>query len=373
MRVVKASVVICARNRRADMLDAIGSLERQSLPRDGYEIVVVDNASTDGSLEAAREHAMTSPGPFAVVVEPRVGISWARNTGIARSRGEIVAFIDSDAIADESWLGRLCEAFEDEQVVCAGGPVRLRFEGARPRGLPEVDQLRLSACDQGPLARDIRFPAWICGTNIAFRRSVFDAVGTFRTQLGRCGGRPTAAEETELCIRIERAGGRMRWVPGAAVLHRIRPARLELPAILRTAYWEGFSFGLVHRWHEGILSQEGSVRYQMAGLRRESGRTLLLRRQAILPAILANRLRGQLDGYLVATGGGAAQAPPSEARSAHRRLFRFVREARRRSLPARAARLIRAWLRTPRWLSTARPGPARGDGTPGSAGRGAAR
>jgi len=360
------SAVICSHDRRADLLDAIRSLSGQTLPRDQYEVVVVDNASTDGSEDAVRELAEEFPVPLAVVAEPRLGVAHARNAGIAAAQGDIVAFIDSDALAEEPWLAGLVAAFDDPAVVCAGGPVRLRFEGGRPRGLPEVAQLRLSACDQGPIARDIRSPAWLCGANIAFRRDVLASLGGFRAELGRRGGRPASGEETELCLRIERSGGRIRWVPGAVVHHRIRPSRLRLLAILRRSYWEGFSYGQIHAWHEEAASQESSVRRQMAGLQAECRRAPLLRRQAVLPAILAQRLRGQLDGYGAASG---AELAPSERRE-RRRMFRFVRETRRRSLAAGALRRVHGWLRA---FTSLRSSLASVDGGPDSGDRDAER
>jgi GT2 family glycosyltransferase len=354
----RISVVVCAHDRRADLVQALDSLESQTLAPEGFEVVVVDNASTDGSAEAVESRAATFPAPLRLVREPRLGVAHARNAGIAAARGAVVAFLDSDAVAEPSWLAGLLAAFDDPGVACAGGPVRLRFLAPPPRGLPEVDQLRLSACDQGPQPRDIRPPGWVCGANIAFRREVLARLGGFRTELGRVGGRPTSGEETELCLRLTGAGGRIRWAPEAIVHHCIRPERLRLVAILRRAYWEGFSYGQIRAWHRDAGGQDDAVRRQLAGLEAECRRPPLLRRQAILAAILAQRLRGQLDGYAAAT------APDSGATAwrESRRRFAFVRDVRRRSPAAWAGRLLGRCRRalSGRSASRASGGDARG-------------
>lgn len=311
--------MIPTRDRRAFLLDALASVERQTFPREDYDVLVVDNGSRDGTLEAVRERAARAPIPIRAIEEPHPGVSHARNAGVRATRAPIVAFLDSDAIAEDRWLERLVAAHEDPRVAAAGGPVRIRFERPPPPGLPDVRFLKLSACDQGPEPRDLRFPEWLCGTNVAFKRTALEAAGPFLPELGRAGRKPLSCEETEMCLRLERQGGALRWVPDAIVHHRIPPERLRPRAILRSAYWEGYSYGLLLRRHCDHVDAAGRARHYARSVRGAS----------LLDRIFARTLLGQLDGFIAAALGPGSPAARAQHR-AHRAMVRRLLRGERR-------------------------------------------
>ena len=111
------SIIICSHNRAADLADNLPKVQALDYPLDRYEIIVIDNASSDGTA------AVAAAAGVRCVREERLGLSHARNRGIAESRGELIGFIDDDAWPEPEWLQRLDDLFADPAVGCAGGQV----------------------------------------------------------------------------------------------------------------------------------------------------------------------------------------------------------------------------------------------------------
>ena len=178
-----------------------------------------------------------SPGAFgpgvAVVHEPRSGLSRARNRALAEcSDADVLAFVDDDALVGDGWLASLQAAWQraDRRVACIGGPIRPRFEGARPRWLSDRLLPVLTTLDYGSAACDLDpFVTTVYGANVSFRAGPLRDVGGFEPGLGH-GGRPTGfGEEDEAERALARAGFVVRYDPGPWVEHVI-PARRTRPA-----------------------------------------------------------------------------------------------------------------------------------------------
>jgi len=244
------SVVVCTYNRAGLLGRTLESVFRQAYPRDRYEILVVNNNSTDRTGEIIGGAAARSPVPFTHLVERRQGLSFARNLGIAHARSEYVAFLDDDAAADPTWLAALDDAITQHGAQVVGGRVEPVFpEGAAPpawfhdpyvRGFFGVDYRR-----EGQPVRPIRHPLYLMGANIAYARRLFERFGGFNPRLGRKGKRLLAAEETELNRVLERHGIALYYADGAVVRHLIEPDRLTRRDVRRKAYWGGISDALV--------------------------------------------------------------------------------------------------------------------------------
>lgn len=239
------SVIICSytEQRWDALLRAVASIARQSLPA-LETIVVIDH--DPALLERARA---SLDGIRVIASSGERGLSGARNTGVAAARGEIVAFLDDDAVADEAWLAELAHAFEDANVLGAGGVANPIWVGcARPRWLPQEFFWTIGCSYLGLPTRSgpIRNPI---GATMSFRRAVFERVDGFSNGIGRVGSTPRGCEETDLAIRACRAypGGVVLHVPTASVAHVITPERTSW-AYFRSRCWsEGVSKALLKR------------------------------------------------------------------------------------------------------------------------------
>ncbi|HEY9440715.1 MAG TPA: glycosyltransferase family 2 protein, partial [Streptomyces sp.] len=243
------SVVICVytEDRWDDILAAVDSVRAQSLPA-GETLLVVDH--NPALLERlAEEYAERAEVRVLANAGPR-GLSAGRNTGIAAALGEIVAFLDDDAVAERDWLRRLDEGYDDPRVMAVGGRTEPAWaSGRRPPWFPEEFDWVVGCTYRGLPPGTVRVRN-VLGGNASFRRTAFDAAGGFATGIGRDGDRrPLGGEETELCIRLTRAlPHAVLLIDDRAVIHHKVPAARERFGYFRTrAYAEGLSKALVAR------------------------------------------------------------------------------------------------------------------------------
>jgi glycosyltransferase involved in cell wall biosynthesis len=246
------SVVVCTRNRSSLLGRVCEEVLRQDLPGGRWELVIVDNGSTDDTVDIARAVESEHPEKVRVVRESVVGLSAARNRGVREARGEAVVFLDDDAFPVAGWLAGLARALCEDGVQCAGGPVDPQFQGELPdwflgRFLPY-----LSAWDLGDSERELTYDEYPRGANIGFRREVFDEAGLFSTHLGRKGSDLLSCEEIELCLRIERLGGRIRYVPESRIRHLIDAERISRRWLARRFEAQGKSEAIINWRHGGI-------------------------------------------------------------------------------------------------------------------------
>jgi GT2 family glycosyltransferase len=236
------SVIVCAfaERRWPDLLAAVGSVCEQS-PPPGEVVVVIDH---NAALLARAERELS----VAHVVANRHarGLSGARNTGVATAKGDILVFLDDDAVAEPGWLDALVSRYRDPGVIGVGGAVLPRWEGERPAGFPEEFNWVVGCSYRGmPVAAGpVRNPI---GANMSFRREVFDTVGGFADGIGRIGSRPVGCEETELCIRAAAAFGDLSilYEPGARVHHSVPAVRTSWRYFAARCFSEGISKALV--------------------------------------------------------------------------------------------------------------------------------
>jgi len=211
------SVIICAytEDRWHDLVAAVDSVQQQSLPPREIIIVVDHNPHL---LEHAREKL---PGVIVVENTETRGLRGARNCGIAASHGQLIAFLDDDAVAIPDWLMFLCEAYNDPQVLGTGGSVTPFWVEQKPTWFPEEFYWVVGCTYRGMLQKGaaIRNPI---GANMSIRRAVFDTIGDFHSDIEtarHAGG----CEETELCIRARQrwTQGKFLYCPQANVLHGV--------------------------------------------------------------------------------------------------------------------------------------------------------
>ncbi|MFG2122387.1 glycosyltransferase [Streptomyces sp. NPDC048710] len=290
MRDPDISVVICVytEDRWEDILAAVSSVRAQSYPAQETLLVVDHNQALRERL--AREYKEAGDVRVLGNAGPR-GLSAGRNTGVAASHGEVIAFLDDDAVAERDWLRRFAEGYADPRVMAVGGrTLPVWASGRRPAWFPEEFDWVVGCTYRGLPPGRVRVRN-VLGGNASFRRTAFDAAGGFATGIGRDGDRrPLGCEETELCIRLTRARpDAVLLIDDRAVIHHRVPAAREHFDYFRTrAYAEGLSKALVAR----------SVG---AGRGLESERRYTTR---VLPAGIARGLRDAL----LARPGGAGRA-----------------------------------------------------------------
>ncbi len=239
---LKATVVICTHRFGERVMTAIRSALTQTVPSETYEVLVVNNAPSRPELARALAgvrdlHRRDLPGHLRLVACPILGLSAARNAGIAEARGELVCLLDDDAVADERWLEHLYAAFDahpDTGVI--GGHIRLKIPAPRPSGLKPGWEKYWSQFVPGfggytEVRHWWEFP-W--GANWSARRAALLAIGGFRLRYGRVGDNFWGGEEVIAAALVQRLGYRIAILPQAWVLHDVEPARFTRAHVRRT-------------------------------------------------------------------------------------------------------------------------------------------
>jgi glycosyltransferase involved in cell wall biosynthesis len=226
---VKISVLICTYNRAKTLGAAVESLAVQSLPESlAWEIVIVDNNSTDQTRQVVEDLQRKHPERIRYVLERQQGISNARNAGIKAARGEIMVFLDDDETATPDWVQNLTANLHSGEWAGAGGRVLPPVNFTPPSWLAIKNSFAsgpLAAFDLGLDPGQLNEPAF--GANMAFRKEVFDRFGGFRTDLGRSGNSMISNEDTEFGRRLMTAGLRLRYEPSAVTYHPVEESRLK--------------------------------------------------------------------------------------------------------------------------------------------------
>lgn len=237
------TVAVCTRNRARLLERAVASVLAQLQGQ--TEVLIVDNGSVDDTAAVARGLADTSPA-VRLAREPRLGLANARNTALGAARGQWIVFLDDDAVAEPGWLAAymtFVQAPPSPAVAAVGGPVSPEYEVPPPAWYsPTANRLDLGP---EPVRVAARYGPW--GGNIGYRREAVLAVGLFDPALGRKDQLMAAHEETELNLRLERAGYQIWWLPQARIRHRVAADRLRLGWCVWAAFQSGRSKALV-RW-----------------------------------------------------------------------------------------------------------------------------
>ena len=255
---MELSVVIGTYNRAHLLAGTLGALAAQQVPPSlDWEIVVVDNNSTDATAQVVAAFSPKTAIPVRYVSEPRQGISHARNRGIREAQGSILAFTDDDVLPAPDWVSEVAAGMERWDAHGVGGRILPQWEGERPGWLTENRRpLRLLAlmesAESGWLAMPLKPHPQVWGANMAFRREVFDRVGEFDPRRGVVGKRLFRGEESDLIERALDLGLKIAYDPTLTVFHRIGPDRM------RKAYFRRLEFE----------SARGEARLKSVGRRR---------------------------------------------------------------------------------------------------------
>jgi glycosyltransferase involved in cell wall biosynthesis len=250
---IKISAVICTYKRANYLRAALQSLCAQSLSRDKYEIIVIDNADEQEAELVVNEFRNTNV-ELRYLIERQVGLSHARNTGLREARGKYVAYLDDDARADAHWLESLLDAFEKEKPAAVGGRVWLDWDGEKPGWVRDEQLWLFSFVDHGDEGHALRTYEYLVGANLAFQISDLKAVGGFDGDLGRKGSVLLSGEESKVLDEMRERGWAVYYEPAALVWHSVHPSRKRPQWLLRRVFWDGASQPLMDRHRRSRLS-----------------------------------------------------------------------------------------------------------------------
>ncbi|HEX8067866.1 MAG TPA: glycosyltransferase family 2 protein [Thermoleophilaceae bacterium] len=235
---LRISVVICAftLDRWDELRASVASVLDQTHPPHEVLVAVDHDAAL---LERARAE-LAGPGVQVVESEGAPGLSGARNTGVRRAGGEVVAFVDDDARADRRWLETLARVHADPDVLGTGGMVEPVWPGPPPSWLPP-ELYWVVGCSYRGLPTTVAPVRAPIGANMSFAREAVERAGGFAEDLGRLRDVPGSCEDTELSLRVQRTfpGRPVLFVPGARVEHVVAPARTSWRYLRWRCWTEG--------------------------------------------------------------------------------------------------------------------------------------
>ena len=303
------SVIIPTRNRGAVLADALGSLTRQSLDNDAFEIIVIDNDSTDNTRTVVAGMKARLPN-IRYFFEPEPGLHSGRHCGLREAKGELLTFADDDIEALPSWLESIAQGFADPEVDMVGGNNLPMFLESPPlwlsklwecanlggRAIPSLSVLELPG---GPRPFN---PLLVWGCNFSIRKqTLIDAGGFHPDSLPQDLVRFRGDGETHVSRYVARIGSRCIFHPGATVYHKVTPARMTISYFRQRAFNQGVSDSYTELRRRHMEGRGGASWIPVLGVARRRLR----------------KIRGKLH---------AAMAQDSDLRSLHRATMRGYAE-----------------------------------------------
>ena len=242
------SVVISTYNRCTLLPAALDSLLAQKAAGISYEVIIVDNNSTDRTREVVEAYIAGGASNLRYVFEGRQGVSYGRNAGIRSARSAIIAFTDDDVCAAPEWVAALRRAFDEHpEVDFIGGKVLPQWESPPPSWLTTEHWSPLALVDYGdePFEVDTAREVCLLTANAAFRREALEQVGMFAPDLQRVKDGIGSIEDQELIVRLCRAGRRGRYLPEIVVHAPVQSERLTKEYHRRWHRGHGYFYALM--------------------------------------------------------------------------------------------------------------------------------
>jgi len=231
---LKLTVAIPTYNRASFLRQTLAGIAGQEFPPDHFEVLVIDNNSTDDTRAVVAEFATSNPAPCHVL-ETRQGLDYARNRAIAEARGEFIVFADDDILMQPDWLAQLVApllADANRRIGAVGGEVIPVFPDGLPPWVAEWHAPLAFRADAGPLPSK-HSPM---GANLAFPKWVFEKLGPFHTALDRAAGNYFSGGDSEMIRRVRAAGLEIWFAPAAAVKHQMPASRTTFRYAARHAF-----------------------------------------------------------------------------------------------------------------------------------------
>ena len=223
------SVIICTYNRQKYIYNCLRSIANNALETTQYEIVLINNNSTDNTEAECNRFCTDYPQVrFNYFVETNQGLSYARNRGIAEAKGEVLVYVDDDAVVNKDYLLTVARFFAaTPDAMAAGGAIYPVYETEEPEWMSVYTKALITAYkDEGSKIVRLRGSKFPSGGNAAYRREVFDRVGLFDTELGRKGTSLISGEEKAVFDKMKKLDMPVYYLPDMILYHIIPPSKL---------------------------------------------------------------------------------------------------------------------------------------------------
>ncbi len=234
MNNILVSVIVCTFNREQYIERNLKALSKQSLAKEKYEIVIINNNSTDNTQTICESLINNHPElQIAYFNEKKQGHSYARNKGIQESKGEYLAFIDDDAFVDFEYTKNITEFFsKNHEISTLGGKIIPIYEEDEPKWMSKYLLPLVAGLDMGSFSKEFPGMKFPIGANMAYRSEIFKELGNFNTDLGRKGTGLEGGDEKDMIYRLKKAGKKVWYVPEVLVEHII-PAKRTQPEYIK--------------------------------------------------------------------------------------------------------------------------------------------
>ncbi len=235
---MKLSIVICSYNRAQYIGDALDSLYNQTSSLSDFEVILVDNNSTDGTPEVYALWRQNHPdGNFQYLTEHRQGASYARNTGAARANTEWLCFMDDDAVAFPDFVANIIKHTQEKPAIVGfGGKIIPRYIPEKPVWMSYYVSSLVGNFDYSPVPCAFKKGKYPLESNMIIKKSVFDQVGGFNTTLpGVVGTLRIGGEGKELFYKVIGLGEEIYYDPSIIVYHVVETKKLTKEYLYRVA------------------------------------------------------------------------------------------------------------------------------------------
>lgn len=237
------SVIICTYNRELYLPKCLEHLKNQTADPKSYEIVIVNNNSSDSTDAICKEFCAKNPAlQITYIIETTPGLSAARNCGIQNSKGELLCFIDDDGFAFPDYVDNLIRIHATHpEILAFGGRIYPEFEKEKPIWLTRWLMPLLSVLDKGDEITFFKGNSYPIGANMGFTKSIISQIGDFNSELGRKGDLLLGGEEKDFFYRIKNEHIQIYYLPHLKITHIIPASRLHIDYIKRLGIGIGLS------------------------------------------------------------------------------------------------------------------------------------
>lgn len=264
------SVVICSYNRAGYILDAVDSLYRQTLPKQDFEVFVVDNNSIDNTGDLVQDYMQEHPDfHLHYVTESRQGASFARNTGAATAKGGLLCFMDDDAVAEPEFLQRIVKFFQTHaDATGLGGRIIPKYIPAKPEWMSHFVSSLVGNFDYSPAVTVFGPGKFPLESNMTVVKADFEAIGGFNTALpGVQGTLRIGGEGKDFFLRLQRLQKKIYYDPSVVVHHVVEVKKLTPHYLYRVAsgIGRGEKVRMMEKGRAAYLLKMAEYLYKLAG------------------------------------------------------------------------------------------------------------